>query len=95
MFLLKDPSRTVEEANILGITVSTHISKRELVEASKVYERALRGPFLVGGMKGISLHKVVRTVNMALDMACLKGQIVDVLIGDGAKFFDAIASTKW
>ena len=75
--LLKDPSRLVEEANIRGITVSQHISKRELVafysESFGVFERALGGPFLVAGMKGISLQEVVRTVHMALDIAHLRG----------------------
>ena len=62
--LLKDPSPSVEEVNSRGITVSPNISKLEPVafysKASGVYERAMRGPFLVEGMKGISLHKVVR-----------------------------------
>ena len=93
--LLKDPSRPVEEAKIPGITVYPQISKVELValytEASAVYERALGRPLLVGGMQGISFHKVVRTVDMALRMARLRGQIVDTLIGDQAKYLDAIA----
>ena len=54
-----------------------------------MYERTPGGPFLVGGMKGISLHKVVRTVHMVLNMA--RGQIVDVLISNLAKYFDIIA----
>ena len=93
--LLKDPSRLVEEANICGITVSPHLSKVEPVafysEASQVYERALGGPFLVGGMKGTSLHEVARAVHRTLDMARLGGQMVDVLIGDLAKYFDDMA----
>ena len=48
--LLKDPSRPVEEANIREITVSPHVPKLEPVAFySRVYERALGGPFLVGG----------------------------------------------
>ena len=93
--LLKDPSRPVEEANIREITASPHISKLEPVafymEASQVYEHTLGGPFLEGGMKGISLHEVVWTVHMALDMARLGGQTVDILIGNLAKYFDVIA----
>ena len=73
--LLKDPSRPVKEAKIRGITVSPHISKLEPVAS-----------YLVGGMKGISLHEVVRTGHMTLDIVRLQGQVVDVLItGLGGK----------
>ena len=54
-------------------------------------EHALGGPYLVRGMKGISLHEVVWTVHRTLDMARLQGQVVDVLITDLAKYFDVIA----
>ena len=40
------------------------------------------------GMKGMSVHEVVRTVRMTPDMACLRGQVVDVLTNDLAKYFD-------
>ena len=93
--LLKDPSRPVEEANIQGIMVSPHVSKLELVafysEASRVYERALVGLFLVGGMKDLSLYEVVQTVHMTLNTARLRGQTACILIGDLAKYFDLIA----
>ena len=46
---------------------------------------------LVGGMRGISLQEVVRTVHMKLDLARLQNRIEDVLITDLAKFFDVIA----
>ena len=45
----------------------------------------------MGGMRGISLQEVVRTVHMKLDLARLQNRIVDVLITDLAKFFDVIA----
>ena len=51
---------------------------------------SMGGPYLVGGMKGVSPHEVMRTVHMTLDMARLWGQVVDVLITDLAKYFDAI-----
>ena len=39
-----------------------------------MYQRALGGPYLVGGMKGISLHEVVHTVHMTWDMARSAGK---------------------
>ena len=45
----------------------------------------------MGGMQGISLQEVVRTVHMRLDLARVQHRIVDVLITDLAQFFDAIA----
>ena len=45
----------------------------------------------MGGMRGISLEEVVRTVHMKLDLARLQHRIVDILITDLAKFFDVIA----
>ena len=52
-----------------------------------MYSRALGGAYLMDGMKGISLHEVVHTVHMTLHMAHLRGQVVDVLITDLAKYF--------
>ena len=93
--LLKNPDQPPQEANLRGITISSHVSKLEptafYAVATAVYERALGGPCLVGGMRGISLQEVVRTVHMKLDLARLQNRIVDVLITDLAKFFDAIA----
>ena len=87
--LLKNPDQPVQEANLRGITISSHVSKLEptafYAVATAVYERAL------GGMRGISLHEVVRTVHMKLDVARLQNRILDVLITDLAKFFDVIA----
>ena len=45
----------------------------------------------MAGKKDISLHEVVRKVHMTLDIAPLRWQVVDVLIGDLAKCFDAMA----
>ena len=93
--LLKHPDQPVQEANLRGITISSHISKLEptafyaLVTA--IYERALGGPCLVGGMWEVSLEEVVRMVHMKLDLARLQSRVVDVLITDVAKFFGVIA----
>ena len=93
--LLKNPDQPVQEAKLRGITISSHVSKLEptafYTVATAVYERALGGPCLVGGMRGISLQEVVRTVHMKLDLARLQNRIVDVLITDLAKIFDVIA----
>ena len=93
--LLKNPDQPVQEASLRGITISSHVSKLEptafYAVATAVYEQALGGPCLVGGMRGISLQEVVRTVHMKLDLARLQNRIVDVLITDLAKFFDLIA----
>ena len=59
--------------------------------ATAIYERALGGPCLVGGMRGVSLQEVVRTVHMKLDQARLQHRVVGVLITDLAKYFDVIA----
>ena len=42
-------------------------------------------------MKGISIHGVMHTIHMTLDMARLRGWIVDALIRNLAKYFGAIA----
>ena len=59
--LLKNPDQPVQEANLRGITISSHVSKLEptafYAVATAVYERALGGPCLVGGMRGISLRE--------------------------------------
>ena len=51
-----------------------------------IYERALGGLCLVGGMRGVFLKEVVSTVHMKLDLAKLKHRVVDVHITDPAKF---------
>ena len=50
--LLKNPDQPVREANLRGITISSHVSKLEpeafYAVAMAIYERAL------GGMRGVS-----------------------------------------
>ena len=93
--LLKTPNQPIEEANLQGITISSHISKLEpaafYAPATTKNERALGGPCLVGGMRGVYLQEVVRTVHMKLDLAKFQHRVVEVLITDLAKFFDVIA----
>ena len=93
--LLKNPDQPIQEANLRGITISSHISKLEPTAfyalVTTIYERALGGPCLVGGMQGLSLKEVDRTVHMKLDLAKLPRCVVHVLMTDLAKFFDVIA----
>ena len=93
--LLKHPDQRVQEADLRGITISSHISKLEPTAfyalATAIHERALGGPCLVGGMRGVSLQEVVSTVHMGVDLARLQRRVVDSLITDLAKFFDVIA----
>ena len=92
--LLKNPDQPVQEANLKGITISSHVSKLEPTAfyalGSAIYERALGGACLVGGMRGVPLQEVVRTVHMKLDFTRLHHRVVDVLITDLVKFFDVI-----
>ena len=73
--LLKNPDQLIQEANLRGMTISSHVSKLEATAfyalATAIYERALGGPCLVGGMRGVSLKEVVRTVHMKFDLARL------------------------
>ena len=87
---LRNPDQPVQEANFRGITISSHVSKLQRTAfyavASGVNERALGGPCLVGGMRGVSLQEVVGRVHMKLDQARMEGRVGDILITDLAKF---------
>ena len=78
--LLKNPDQSIQEANLRGITISSHVSKLEPAAfytlATAIYVRALGGPCLVGGMRGVSPKEVVRTVHMKLDLAKLQHRVV-------------------
>ena len=56
-----------------------------------IYRRAPWGACLVGGMRGVSLQEVVRTVHTKPNQARLQHRVVDGLITDLAKYFDVIA----
>ena len=87
---LKHVDQRVQEANLRGITISPHISKLEPTAfyalATLVYEQALGGPHLVGGMSGVSLQEAVCTVHMKLDVARLQCRVVDVGVTDSLSF---------
>ena len=78
-----------------GITLGTHLSKVPLAaffatRGTEAYENALGGPYLVGGIAGISLVEVVRTVVMTADILKLKHRKFQFLIMDDKQFFDRI-----
>ena len=87
----------VQEGYFRGITISRHISKLEPTTfyalATPIYERALGGHFLVGGMRGVFLLEIVRTLHIKLDPAKLERRLVVILVIYLAKFFDAMAQT--
>ena len=78
-----------------GITVGTHLSKVPLAaffatRGTEAYERALGGPYLVGGIPGISIIEVVRTVVMTADVIRIRKQKFQIAIMDKRQFFDRI-----
>ena len=64
VLLVKKPKKPVTPANLRGITLAPHISKVESMayydtRDQEVYERVLGGPYIVGGMRGVSIVEVV------------------------------------
>ena len=95
ILLVKNVNLPVSEENVRGITLGTHLSKVPLAaffatRGTKAYENAVGGPYLVGGMAGISLVEVVRTVVMTADILKLKHKKFQFLIMDDRQFFDRI-----
>ena len=92
--LLKHPNQP-SKRRTSGVLPPPPVSKLEPTAfyalATAVYERALGGFCLVGGMRGVSLQEVVRTVHMKLDLARLQRRMVDILVTALAKFFGVIA----
>ena len=75
--------------------MGTHLSKVPLAAffetcGTEAYERALGGPYLVGGIPGISITEVVRTVVMTADVLRLRKQKFQIVIMDKRQFFDRI-----
>ena len=76
-------------------TLGTHLSKVPLAaffatRGTEAYKNALGGPYLVGGIAGISLVEVVRTVVMTADILKLRHRKFQFLIMDDKQFFDRI-----
>ena len=75
--------------------MGTHLSKVPLAaffatRGTEAYERALGGPYLVGGIAGISIIEVVRTAVMAADVVRIRKQKFQIVIMDKRQFFDRI-----
>ena len=81
--------------NVRGITLGTHLSKVPLAaffatRGTEAYENALGGPYLVGGISGISLVEIVCTVVMTADVLQLTNTKFQIVITDDRQFFDRI-----
>ena len=93
ILLVKNVNLPATDNNVRGIALGTHLSKVPLAaffatRGTEAYERALGGPYLVGGISGISLVEVVRTVVMTADVLRLTNTKFQVLIMDDRQFFD-------
>ena len=85
----------MSSANVRGITIASHLSKVEPTayyntREPGIYERVLGGPYVVGGVTGVSIVEVVRVALMTIDMAKMEGVRLEILITDLSKFFDVI-----
>ena len=63
--LLKDGRKPMSSSNVRGITIASHLSKVEPTayydtRESGIYDRVLGRPYVVGGVKGVSIVEVVR-----------------------------------
>ena len=95
ILLVKNVNLHVSEDNVRGITLGTHFSKVLMAaffatRGTDTYERALGGPYLVGGISGISLVEVVRIVVMTADILKLNQKKFQLIIMDERQFFDRI-----
>ena len=93
--LLKDGRTPMSSSNVRGITIASHLSKVEPTAyydttEPGIYDRGLGGPYVVRGVKGVSIVEVVRVALMTIDMAQMRGTRLEVLITDLSKFFDVI-----
>ena len=77
--LLENPHQPVQDANRWSITIFSHISKLHRMAsyalATAIYDHALVCPCLRGGMRGVSLGEVVRTVHMNFELAKLQRRV--------------------
>ena len=85
----------MSSSNVQGITIASHLSKVEPTayydtREQGIYDRVLGGPYVVGGVRGVSIVEVVRVALMTIDMAQMRGTRLEVLITDLSKFFDVI-----
>ena len=95
ILLAKNVNLPATDNNVRGITLGTHLSKVPLAaffatRGTEAYNRALGGLYLRGGLPGISVIEVVRTVVMTADLLRLKGSKFQGIIMDEKQFFDRI-----
>ena len=95
ILLVKNVNLPATDDNVRGITLGTHLPKVPLAaffaaRGTEAYENALGGPYMVGGISGVSLVEVVRTVVMTTDVLQLAGTNFQVAITDNKQFFDRI-----
>ena len=62
----------MSSTNVRGITIASHLSMVEPTayyntREPGIYERVLGGPYVVGGVKGVSIVEVVRVAIMTID----------------------------
>ena len=93
--LLKDGRKPMSSSNARGITIPSHLSKVEPtayynMREPGIYERVLGGPYVVGGVKGVSIVEVVRVALMTIDMAKMEGVRLEILITDLSRLIDVI-----
>ena len=96
VLLVKKPKKPVTPANLRGITLAPHISKVEPTayydtRDREVYNRVQGGPYIVGGMRRVSIVVVVRITLFVHDMAMMAGISHDILLLDDEKYFDGLA----
>ena len=96
VLLVKKPKKPVSPSNLRGITLAPHILKMEPTayfdtRDQEVYERVLGGPYIVGGMKGVSIVEVVRITLFVHDMPMMARISHDILLLDDEKYFDRLA----
>ena len=93
--LVKKDHLPAAKGNLRGITIAPHISKLQLSayyaeRGMQAYEKALGGPLMVGGVKGVSMVEVVRKVMMAIDISIITDTVVDIAISDLSQYYDII-----
>ena len=93
--VLKDGRKPMSSSNVRGITIAFDLSKVESTayyntRERGIYEWVLGGPYLVGGVQGVSIVEVVRVALMTIDVYKMEGVRFEILVTDLSKFFDVI-----
>ena len=94
--LVRKPKKPITQSNLRGITLAPIIPKVEPKayydnRDQETYEKVLGGPFIGGGMRGVSIVEVVRTTLFVHGMAMMAGIDHNMLLVDDQKYFDKLA----